>query len=453
MKPIFLAASLLLVAHSARAQDATTTPSNSAPVAIATDARPRLDGPLRLDEAVQVALENSPLLRGAQAEIDIAAAQIRAARAARKLSVSATTFLTAGSENGPIYNSPDGISPVNLFAVPRGPFANQNVMFMLPLLNGGRLGALTRQAQAARGAAQADAETTRLDVILETKTAYRQVLLALEMQKVAGGRQRATSERLQNDRAALAAGRVPQLYVLRDEAEDADARQDGINTARDVEMALVMLRAVMGVQGDSSVTLSDSLEMAAPASSGDAAIPTALGARPELRAAKARLESARQGESAARGASKFQASLMGMGDLNRSRGGGSAGGASVGLIIGVPILDGGLRRAGREEARAGIAKSQADFDRLQIQVEREVQNAVLSFDAARKSVAAAQIGVEAAQESYRVAGLRYEASRATNAEVLDALAALTRARASRARALFNAQVARDELERAVGAAF
>ncbi|PQV62811.1 Outer membrane protein TolC [Abditibacterium utsteinense] len=458
MKPILLTTALLLAAQSARAQDAAAAPpSNSAPVAMAvanaTDTRPRLDGPLSLEEAVQVALKNSPLLRGAQAEIDIAAAQIKAAQAARKLSVSATTFLTAGSENGPIYSSPDGVSPVNLFAVPRGPFANQNVMFMLPVLNGGRLGALTKQAQSARGAAQADAETTKLDVILETKTAYRQVLLALELQKVAVERQRATSERLQNDRAALAAGRVPELYVLRDQAEDADAGQEVTNAARDVEMALVMLRAVMGVQSESAITVSDSLETVAPASNSPADFATALENRPELRAARARLESARQGDLAARGASKFQASLMGMGDLNRSRGGGSAGGASVGVIVGVPILDGGLRRAGREEARAGIAKTQADFDRLQIEVEREVSNAKLTLGAAQKNVAAAQSGVMAAQEAFRVAGLRYEGGRATNAEVLDALAALTRAQGKRARALFEVQNARDELERAMGSAF
>ena len=449
MKLLVLTASLLFAAPLTHAQNTAMAPDSAS---VATQARPHLDGPLKLDEAVRVALENSPRLRGAQAEIDIAAAQIGAARAARKLSVSATTFLTAGSENGPIYNSPDGVTPVNLFAVPRGPFANQNVMFMLPLLNGGRLGALTKQAQFARGASQADAESAKLDVILETKTAYRQVLLALELQKVALERKKATLERLQNDRAALEAGRVPQLYVLRDEAEDADAGQDVTNAARDVEMALVMLRAVMGIQSDSPVALADSLEILMPDSTGGDEIPRALEARPELRAAKSRLESARQGELAARGASRFQASLMGMADFNRSRNGGSAGGASLGLIVGVPILDGELRRAGRDEARANIAKAQADFDRLQIGVEREVNNAKLSLGAAQKNVAAAQMGVEAAQEASRVAGLRYEGGRATNAEVLDALAALTRANAKRARALFEVQTARDELERAVGGA-
>ena len=288
-----------------------------------TGARPLLTGPLSLQKAVEVALANSPRLRGAQADVDIAIAQLRAARAARKPSVSATTFLTGGSENGPIYNSPDGVTPQNLFAVPHGAFANQNVMFMLPLFNGGRLGAVTRQAQATRGAFEADLQTARLDVALETKTAYRQALLALELQNVAASRQTATGERLKNDQAALEAGRVPQLYVLRDQAEDADAGQENINAARDVELSLVMLRAVMGIQSESAITLSDSLDTTAADSSDANPVQKALSSRPELQAARARLESARRGGEAARGNSKFQAALMGMADANRGRAGNS----------------------------------------------------------------------------------------------------------------------------------
>ena len=92
-------------------------------------ARPLVMGPLSLAGAVEIALENSPRLRGAQADIDIAIAQVRTARAARKPSVSATTFLTGGSENGPIYNSPDGVSPQNLFAAPRGAFETSAITF------------------------------------------------------------------------------------------------------------------------------------------------------------------------------------------------------------------------------------------------------------------------------------------------------------------------------------
>ena len=420
----------------------------SVPAPLEDMVRPLVTGPLSLQKAVEIALANSPILRGATADLDMAAARVKAAQAARKPSLSATTILTTGSETGPIYNSPDGVTPQNLFAVPRGAFADQNLMLMLPLLNGGRLQALTRQAQATRDASGFDLQTSRLDVALDTKTAYRQVLLALETQKVAAARRSATTEQLQNDRAAEKVGRVPQLFVLRDEAEDADAGQDVTNAARDVELAILSLRAVMGARTESDFSLADSLETL---NQEDSAVnlQTALKQRPELQGARARLESARQGENAVRGSSKFQAALTGMADLSGTRSG-SAGGLSLGVVVGVPIFDGGARRAGREEARAQISRAQADVSRMEIQVEREVSGANVSLDAARKNVTASQSALVAAQESYRVALLRYQGGRATNAETLDALAALTRARTNRARALYEAQIASDQLARAIG---
>jgi len=152
-----------------------------------------------------------------------------------------------------------------------------------------------------------------------------------------------------------------------------------------------------------------------------------------------------------RGSSKFQAALTGMADLSGARSG-SSGGLSVGVVVGVPIFDGGARRAGRDEARAQITRAQADVSRLEIQVEREVAGARVSLDAARKNVVASQIALVAAQESYRVALLRYQGGRATNSETLDGLAALTKARTNRARALYEAQLASDQLARAVGIA-
>lgn len=435
-------------APSATHSAATTSALPEVPTPGEAEARPLLTGPLSLARAVEIALANSPILRGATADLDEAAARVKAAQAARKPSLSATTFLTTGSETGPIYNSPDGVTPQNFFAVPRGAFADQNLMLMLPLLNGGRLQALTRQAQAAREASGFDLQTARLDVALDTKAAYRQVLLALETQKVAASRQSATTEQLKNDRAAELVGRVPQLFVLRDEAEDADAGQDVTNAARDVELALLSLRAVMGVRSESGFSLSDSLEpLNQSATASD--LQTALANRPELQGARARLESARQGENAVRGSSKFQAALTGMADLSGARGG-SSGGLSVGVVVGVPIFDGGMRRAGRDEARAQSVRAGADVSRLEIQVEREVLGAQVSLDAARKNVVAAQSALVSAQESYRVALLRYQGGRATNAETLDALAALTRARTNRARALYEVQIAGDQLARAIG---
>jgi hypothetical protein len=79
------------------------------------------------------------------------------------------------------------------------------------------------------------------------------------MQRVAEQRRQATEERLRIDRVAFDEGRIPKVYVLRDEAEHADANQMMTNAQRDVGIALVVLKTVMGVHPASQITLSDTL--------------------------------------------------------------------------------------------------------------------------------------------------------------------------------------------------
>lgn len=418
--------------------------------AVARGDEPAAPAPLSVQDAVQMALKNSPVIRGARAEIDMAQAQVSGAKAGFHPSLSATSFATTGSESGAIFGTPPGVAAQNLYAVPRGLFANQNLTLMWPLATGGRLQALLDQAQAARKASGADFETVQLDLALEVKTAYRQVLLAQELAEVATERQKATAERVKNDTAAAEAGRVPQVYVLRDQAEDADAQQEATNADRDVELALVMLRTAIGLAPDSALTLTDPDEAPVPSPAAEV-LDLARKQRPEIRAAQSRLESVRHSLDATRALSRPQIAFSAMADANRMRdGSGIGGGASAGLVLGIPIFDGGLRRSERNASEAEIAKAQAELDRVQLKVESEARSAQVSLAAATKNVNIAQAAIAAAEEEYRVAALRYESGRGTNVEVLDALAALSRARGNRARTSYEQKVAFDQLCRAMG---
>src|SRR5437879_2362529 len=63
---------------------------------------------LTLDEAVRTALEQSPVIRGAMADLDAALARLEQARAARRPAVSANTFGSAGNAT----NILAGVAPV-----------------------------------------------------------------------------------------------------------------------------------------------------------------------------------------------------------------------------------------------------------------------------------------------------------------------------------------------------
>ncbi len=93
---------------------------------------------------------------------------------------------------------------------------------------------------------------------------------------------------------------------------------------------------------------------------------------------------------------------------------------------------------------------QADEREAIINVSRSVATACAQFDAATKNVGLADASVTQSEEDYRTIRLRYEAGKSTNVEVLDALTSLTRAQTMYADALYEQNVAREALTRAIG---
>ena len=136
-------------------------------------ARPVVNGPLTVDEAVCTALRESPVVRGAVAEVDAAAARVQAARAERRPWVSANLFVS-GSNNPSVVASPGPTQPQMIMGLPSGAFADGNLMVMYPLFTSGRLSAAVRQAVALKKVSEADLEAQRQEIALMTRTAYRE---------------------------------------------------------------------------------------------------------------------------------------------------------------------------------------------------------------------------------------------------------------------------------------
>jgi outer membrane protein TolC len=172
--------------------------------------------------------------------------------------------------------------------------------------------------------------------------------------------------------------------------------------------------------------------------------------RPELQAARLRVEEAAHGISVARSADRPQVAVGAMADWMTGASADTFGGASFGLTASLPLFDAGLRRANRRTAEADQRHQQLDLERKALEVAQQVTGALLSLGAAEQNVTTAQAGTRAAQEEYQVALERYQAGRGVLVEVLAALAARTRAQTNVVQALFDYNVAQDQLRRAIG---
>lgn len=418
---------------------------------------PLVSGDMTLSQAVATALTNSPMLAARRAQTAAASARVGMARAMTRPQVSTSTFASMSNAQM-IVQSSEGVQPVNLSMAPDASRLNQNVMAMYPLYTGGRLSGGVNQARALEQASSQDAVTAELDVALITKTAYYQVLLARQFVEAYQQRVDEAKERVRIAEEAFSAGRIARFDLLRNQTDLAEAQQQLNNALRDVELALTDLRNAMGVAQSSQINPSESL--AAPQTSGnepglEELQSRALAQRPEVAAAKARTRSAEAALGVARSAYRPQVYATAMADAMWMSDAGMNGddfdsSYLVGVTASLPILDGGLRRAGIEEARAMLEQMRAEERDVELGVSRDVSSSFARMSAAASNVTLAQAAIDQAEEDYRVIRMRYEAGRAVNVEVLDALASLTRARTAHAEALYAYNLARETLTRAVG---
>jgi outer membrane protein len=453
-----------------------TEPSDTGSLESLLASRPVVNQALTLDGAVVIALRESPVVRGAAEEVRAAAGRLSAARAETRPWASANTFASGGS-NSNIISSPASAQPQMIMALPRDAFFDQNLMVMVPLYTGGRLSAMVRQAAALRNASQADLATQRQEVALMTRMAYREALARRALVTVGQARLTDNQERLRVDQNRFQAGAVPALTVQRDEAEAAAAQQDVTNAQRDVDIALVNLKTVMGVHPGSRLDLADTngyepsaafidgLTAQAPpriapkkASGEGTNLPDDVSAllrlaerqRPELQAAAQRVQGAQADTSVARSAFQPQVNLFAMGDFQASRGSSGFAGTTFGVAASLPLYNGGERHARVEIADAERQRQEQERQRMALLIAQEVNTSLLNLRAAEQNIQTAQKALTSAREGYRVALQRYEAGRSTNVEVLDALAARTQADSNVVKALYQYNVARDQLVHAVG---
>jgi outer membrane protein len=479
----FCGLGVLLLAVGARAQ---TSPNAGGELEKILASRPILEVSLTRDEAVEIALRESPVVRGASAEVEMAEARLDQARAERKPMIGLYGFLSDGTIPNNIV-APQTVRPPVVRRLAGGGYADLKVTAMFPLYTGNRLQSLTRRAAALRGASLAEAQAQNQEVALLTRLAYNEALARRALVDVWQGRLQEDEEQLRIDRARAEEGKIPPFYVLRDEAAVAETQQEITNAARDVELSLTQLKTVMGVHPLSQIALAQTLDEQSsaefltqlapekssapktdavpataplPPSTAMFEVPDYLPSllrlaeqkRPELQASLQRVRAADAGTAAERSAFSPQVNLFATGDLSNERvmGGGNATGVTYGVVAALPIFDGGLRRAQVREAEAASRGQQQERERVALQIGQEVTNGLLNLRAAGQNLQTSQRVLEAAREDYRVARIRYEAGKSIPVEVLDALAARTRAESNVVQAKFQFAAARDQLLRAVG---
>jgi outer membrane protein len=405
-------------------------------------------GPISVDEAVRIGLRESPAVRAARADARAAAAGTRQARGMRLPQLSINSYLAYG-DSANILSTTPGVAPQNsLITLPHG-FADQNVMFMAPIYTAGKLDAVVRGAEAGERAAGQDLEAAQAETALQIRLAFYRSLLAREIVNAASARLDADTASLATVRERFAAGKEIEAAVQRVLAEQADAQRALTSARNDEAKTLLDLSAAMGVDMDAKIVPAGKLEPQSPSGDLAQALASAMQSRPDLRAARLRAKAAEAQVGATRASRQPQVYGAAMADAFGSPDR-SGGGYTAGLIVSVPLLDAGERSAEIAQARAAKDRADAAVRSAELQVQKEVRQSWLDVETAAENYCTAQSALASAQAAYDVASLRVQSEKGILVEELDALAALTQARANVAMALFDNASGLARLQRAEG---
>jgi outer membrane protein len=405
---------------------------------------------LTMQDAVAFGLKNSPTLHATQAEIAVARAETGVARSRTLPQLSANGFASKGNMPN-ILQSAMGVEPQALILAPDRRFSDVNLTLMAPLFTSGYLPGLVAAARARERATIADVSGMRAEVALRIREFYTRALYGVELVKAQEARVAAAKVMVANASAQFEAGKGIEAAVRRSEAELAEAQRDLTMAENDRRKMLLDLLAEMGASMETPVTLTENLTFLPPDRKLQESLSAADKTRGELLAARLRARAAEKQISSAKGALGPQIYGFAMGDTFAPRDAmGKRSGYTVGVTLSLAITDGGMRSSEVAAARAMRDKAQADVDRWELQVEKEVRQAWLDIETAAQTYQTAQAALTASQAAFDVMVLRVESGKSILVEQLDALAALTRARANVAQALYDHQLAVARLSRAVG---
>jgi outer membrane protein len=123
---------------------------------------------------------------------------------------------------------------------------------------------------------------------------------------------------------------------------------------------------------------------------------------------------------------------------------------TVGVMLRVPIFDGGRRDYRRMEAASQYRAEIVRTKELKEQIELDVRLALDALHSAEEQVKVAREGLQLSENELAQARRRYDAGVAYGLEVTDAQTRLERARDNQTEALYNYNLARIDLENAMG---
>jgi outer membrane protein len=408
--------------------------------ATACPAPPAVPDPVRLSDAVDLALCNNPLTRESWANAKASAAALGIARSNYLPSVTGTVTL----ERSRIWNSS---------AAGNQSLLDATLTFDYLLFDfGGRDAAVDLARESLLAADWTHNNSLQL-VLLAAVQAYYQVYATSEAVQAALASEKASLASFEATRARLRVGNATRADVLQAQTAYSQSQLNRTQREGDAANARGIFANQLGLSADRELHISPPPDLQAERVAERAVgelIELARSRRPDLAAAQAQVRAAESNIKLQQALGKPSLSLFGTAGATHTVPGSDPRSGAVGLQLNIPFFTGFRNTYQILQAREQLDLQQATRDKLATDVALDVWTAYQDLRTQGQALTTSNELLASAQESYNVALARYRAGVGTITDLLNAQSALSSAQIEVIRARFNWNVAKATLAKAIG---
>lgn len=399
---------------------------------------------LTLDAAVASASRNHPSLRVADANRDRADAKIDQNRAALRPKLDANMRMGSSMDGDLRGGSGAGVTGRTSY--------NAGIGISWLVYDFGKTNARIAASRASADAAKYDVDSAQQDVVLDARVAYLKAVAAKELVDVARQNLRNEQRHYNQVKAFVDIGTRPKVDLARQQTLVATAEAALAKAENDYDSAKAALNVAMGKPGSIAYDVIDPAlgAVSSEFSTTKALYEEALSNRPEIAASKAAINAQKLGLSATKKSLRpsLRASAdasIGGSDLDRTSWGGS-----VGLVLSIPLFDGGDTAARTKADTAGLIAMEAQMTALEQNTWLAVEQARLAVRSAKAQVLSTTKAHDAAKELLTLAEGRYNQGAGDAIELADAQLQLNNAASRKIAAQLDLATARAKLLRVLG---
>jgi len=408
--------------------------------------------PLSLEESIKIAMERSLTVHSAV--VGIEGSEFR-----RKEAITNFLPLWTGQYGWTRYSYPafvgnlsGGLSGLGKNSSPE--VYNFNTTVSQPLFTGGLNLANYRSAKLGVDLSKTSLETAKRDLVLQVRVGYFTILRAEKFLGVAEQQVKQFEAQLEVTKAFFEVGIVAKNDVLLAEVNLANARQSLVKAANDLAAAKASFNILLRREVNTPFEVVDILSHKAFPLSYEQSLEEALRLRPEVKAAQLNIDQAKEGVKIAR--SEFFPVVNLAGNYSRSSEEPSTYGDirserwTVQALATFTLWNWGNTAFRVGENKVKVTQAEDSKNQIIDSIVLEVKNDYLNMQVAEKNIGTAEKAIEQAEENLRMNEERYKYQVATQTDVINAVTLLAQARVNYYGALSDFNVAKAQLDRAMG---